>query len=134
MSENIRPSLMVRNFIKAQAQGQKSVDTGSGIDWETSHEDILVAPELYPAKIVGYNIKLLWGDYPALLDGPPGNVVHGMAYKVQSQAEVDRLIAYQTDMYRSEGCLIKFEDGSDEILGNTFDWNADKALLKDRNV
>lgn len=146
---------MIRNFMQAQAQGQLSMQTtGSDKDdWDNTfqeefyffygtlmdpstlakvlqHQHPIRPEELCPAKIVGYSTKL-WGDtYPALIDGPPGNVVHGMAYKVQSQEEVDRLIAYETDMYRIRACLIRFEGGS-KVLGNTFIWNADKALLKD---
>ena len=39
------------------------------------------APYLRPAKLVGYHI-MLWGQYPALLDGPPGNEVLGVAYEI----------------------------------------------------
>lgn len=50
-------------------------------------------PQLYPAQIVGYNCKL-WRPYPALVDGPPGAIVCGMAYEVQSSAEEKGLQAY----------------------------------------
>jgi Gamma-glutamyl cyclotransferase, AIG2-like len=39
---------------------------------------LLHQPELVPARITGYSCKL-WGQYPALVDGPAGNDVHGMA-------------------------------------------------------
>ena len=32
-------------------------------------------PELHPAHIIGYHC-MLWGPYPALLDGPPDNIVY----------------------------------------------------------
>ena len=35
-----------------------------------------------PAMLAGYSLNL-WGQYPALLDGPPGAVVVGMVYGVE---------------------------------------------------
>ena len=86
-------------------------------------------PQLYPAKIVGYSCKL-WGPYPALVDGPPGAIVYGMAYEVQSSEEADRLQAYETDNYRPRGCRIKFQDGR-EFSGRVFRWSADSSILKE---
>ncbi len=86
-------------------------------------------PHLYPAKIVGYSCKL-WGPYPALVDEPPGAIVYGMAYEVQSSDEADRLQTYETDNYRPKGCTIKLQDGR-EVGGKVFKWRADKSLLKE---
>ena len=88
-----------------------------------------IRPTCYPAKIIGYSCKL-WGSYPALVDNPPGAIVHGVAYEVQSPEEVTCLQAYETDNYRPRGCLIEFEDGR-EVAGKAFVWNADKSLLKE---
>ena len=71
-----------------------------------------------PAKIVGYSCKL-WGPYPALVDNPPGAIVHGVAYEVQSSEEVGYLQAYEADSYRHRGCLIEFGDGR-EVAGKAF--------------
>lgn len=43
-------------------------------------------PDLYPAMIRGYRIKL-WGLLPALIDGQANDIVHGMVYEAQSSAE-----------------------------------------------
>lgn len=85
-------------------------------------------PQLYPAKIVGFSCKL-WGPYPAVVDGPTGAIVHGMAYEVQSVEEADRLQAYETDNYAPMGCMIKLQDGR-KVGGKVFKWMADKALLR----
>lgn len=83
-------------------------------------------PKLRPAKLVGYHIKL-WGQYPALLDGPPGNEVFGAAYEIQSPMEVVWLRAYETRKYAHRPCLIQLlddaEEGDKEVKGNTFMWN-----------
>lgn len=86
-------------------------------------------PQLRPAQLVGYSC-MRWGPYPALLDGPPGATVYGMAYEIQSPKEVERLRAYETDNYTIKSCWIDFKDG-EELAGSTFVWNADKALLKE---
>ncbi len=86
-------------------------------------------PELLPAKVIGYCIKL-WGPYPALLDGPTGSAVYGMAYEVQSPSDKKRLADYETNHYKVRSCRIHLQDGS-IVLGRTFMWNADKALLKE---
>jgi Gamma-glutamyl cyclotransferase, AIG2-like len=85
-------------------------------------------PQLLPAKIVGYSC-MFWGQYPALLDGPPGAPVSGMAYEVQTPSERKRLEIYETSNYRLRPCLIELQGGR-EVDGSTFLWNADKAQLK----
>ncbi|RAL03173.1 gamma-glutamylcyclotransferase family protein [Aspergillus ibericus CBS 121593] len=86
-------------------------------------------PALRPATIMEHGMKL-WGEYPALLDGRPEIPIHGVAYEVRSQEDEDRLVEYETDMYRKKGCLIEFRDGS-KVPGVTFVWNADPGLLRD---
>lgn len=86
-------------------------------------------PQLLPARLDGYNC-MRWGPYPALLDGPPGLTVYGMAYEVDSPAEVERLKVYETDNHITKSCWITFRDGR-ELGGKNFGWDADKALLKE---
>lgn len=86
-------------------------------------------PMLYPAKIVGYSCKL-WGPYPALVDGPTGAIVDGMAYEVQSSQEAERLQVYESDNYDPRGCMITFQDGR-KVGGKVFKWSENKALLKE---
>ena len=81
-------------------------------------------PVLRPASIVGYSIKM-WGPYPALIDGPPGNVVNGMAYEVQKEGHENRLAYYETDAYKCASCFIKPGTGGDQIFGKTFVWADD---------
>lgn len=90
---------------------------------------LLFRPNLYPSQIVGYSCKL-WGPYPALVDGPPGAIVYGMAYEVQSSEEADRLQAYETDHYIPRACTIKLQNGM-KVGGKVFMWNVDKSLLKE---
>jgi gamma-glutamylcyclotransferase (GGCT)/AIG2-like uncharacterized protein YtfP len=78
-------------------------------------------PVLRPATIVGYSIKT-WGPYPTLIDGPPENVVNGVAYEVQNEEYEKRLAYYETDAYRCTTCLIKPASGGDQIVGKTFVW------------
>ncbi|KAJ5101379.1 hypothetical protein NUU61_003601 [Penicillium alfredii] len=86
-------------------------------------------PELHHAKIVGWRCKL-WGPYPALVAGPPDNVIHGRAYELQSIQERDSLIAYETGVYSLRGCVIEFEDGR-LVEGKTFVWGGDGDLLRE---
>lgn len=73
----------------------------------------------------------LWGDYPAIFVDPfSTEIIHGVVYKVRSQEEEDRLVAYDIGMYRTRGCTITFEDGS-ETTGRTFVWNAEMELLRE---
>ncbi|GKZ26787.1 hypothetical protein AbraCBS73388_003171 [Aspergillus brasiliensis] len=86
-------------------------------------------PALRPAMIMEHGMKI-WGEFPALLDGCPEKPIYGVAYKVRSQAEENRLAEYETDMYRKKGCIIEFRDGS-KVPGVTFVWNADPGMLKE---
>lgn len=78
-------------------------------------------PVLRPASIAGYSMKM-WGPYPTLVDGPPENVVNGMAYEVDKQEHEGRLADYETKAYRCATCLIKPASGGDHIVGKTFVW------------
>ena len=68
-------------------------------------------PQLHPAVMFEHRIKL-WGQYPALIDGPPDQTVHGVAYSVQTQKKADRLAAYETKMSKKKGCCVHFKNGS----------------------
>jgi len=89
-------------------------------------------PVLRPASIVGYSIKM-WGPYPALIDGPAGNVVNGVVYEVQEEVHEKWLAYYETDAYRCTRCGIKLGAGGEVITGKTFVW-ADDADDEDLSV
>ena len=72
----------------------------------------------------------LWGQYPALVNENTGQRISGRAYRVMSKTEADRLAAYETSMYRTSGCTIYFEDGS-QASGVTFVWDSDLSLLRE---
>jgi hypothetical protein len=40
--------------------------------------------------LLGYSLKL-WGQYPALVDGPPGAVVEGWVYDTAYEFHAERL-------------------------------------------
>jgi gamma-glutamylcyclotransferase (GGCT)/AIG2-like uncharacterized protein YtfP len=81
-------------------------------------------PTLRPASIVGYSIKM-WGPYPALIDGPPGNVVSGVVYEVQRPDHEKRLAYYETDAYRCAACFIVPGTQGEQMFGKTFVWADD---------
>jgi gamma-glutamylcyclotransferase (GGCT)/AIG2-like uncharacterized protein YtfP len=119
-----RPLLMARKFLQAQGRAWEDdpiVDYyafrkelyffyGSLMDPSTLAHllELRDQPQLQPSKIISYSC-MLWGQYPALLDGPAGAVVYGMVYEVQTQSEKEHL----------------------GVLGRTFLWDADRALLKE---
>lgn len=78
-------------------------------------------PQLRPASVVGYAVKM-WGPYPALVDGPTGNVVPGMAFDVEGAGKKERLAAYETDRYTAVPVIIRFEAGT-SCDGKAFVWN-----------
>lgn len=88
-------------------------------------------PVLRPASIVGCSIKM-WGQYPALVDGPPGNVLNGMAFEVQNEKQEGMLSRYETTAYKTTTCFIKPASGGAQILGKTFIWaeNQDDRILR----
>lgn len=83
--------------------------------------DLEEEPTLRPAKIAGYSCKL-WGQYPALINGPQGSIVEGAVYEVQSEGHAARLAEYETKAYRIVPCDIKFMDGKEpaEVCGTMF--------------
>ncbi|CAG7938850.1 unnamed protein product [Penicillium nalgiovense] len=122
MMNKDRPSLMQRKFMQFFAEDDASEGHTSSQCWE---------PEPFRkqySKVVGYHIKL-WGPYPTLLTGPPLHPVDGLAYKVQSQEQLNRLSAYETSKYRIKACMIKFpsENGGEEerVRGIVFIWNGE---------
>ena len=90
----------------------------------TSVLDLTSPPILRPAFIVGYSIKM-WGPFPTLVEGPPGNIINGMAYEVQSEEDEWNLAYYETDAYKSVSCSIRPAGGGDGISGRTFVWAHD---------
>ena len=84
-------------------------------------------PQLIPAKVIGYQC-MLWGPYPALVDGPSRVAVHGLAYEVQSAKEAELLQAYETNHYARTACIIYMN--RKRVLGRTFGWKGKKDDLK----
>ncbi len=78
-------------------------------------------PTLRPAKLVGYSLKL-WGQYPALVDGPTGATVDGMVLEIESEKHGQRLADYETNAYTAAPCRIHFTDDKEpgEASGTTF--------------
>ncbi|KAH9906886.1 hypothetical protein F4778DRAFT_723877 [Xylariomycetidae sp. FL2044] len=86
-------------------------------------------PQLRSGRVYGYYMKM-WGPYPALLDGAPGNVVAGMVFDVEGVAKKERLAEYETGNYRENSCYIELEGGTG-VHGMTFLWAGDEGELKD---
>lgn len=84
-------------------------------------------PEIYPATLKGWQCKM-WGDYAALVHSP-GYTTKGMAYEVRSPRERDCLVAYETDAYKIQPCLIDIGHGH-SVQGKTFIWDDDTELLR----
>lgn len=91
-------------------------------------------PRLRPARVIGYEIRL-WGPYPALIHGPPGHAVEGVACEILSQKHLDRLIAYETEKYYIHACEIDLLDvgvGREETVdGNVFMWDGELDELQE---
>ncbi|CVL07012.1 hypothetical protein FPRO04_12110 [Fusarium proliferatum] len=85
-----------------------------------------------PAKIRGYARKL-WGQYPAMQDGPQDAQVSGSVYHVQSVAHAKRLAQYETNNYRAKPCLIQYTDGKEpaEDSGHVFMFVGNPRDLKE---
>lgn len=92
-------------------------------------------PKLRSAQIVGYALGK-WGDYPALINGEPGQIISGITYLVQSEEQAQKLAYYETKAYKVSACWIFFTDGdspAEEAPGKTFMYAGDeKALLEQR--
>ncbi|EPE03012.1 poly polymerase [Ophiostoma piceae UAMH 11346] len=87
-------------------------------------------PILRPAKIVGYTCKL-WGQYPAMQDGPQDAPVTGAVYHVESASDAKRLADYETSNYKMPPCLIPYTDGIHPAseLGHVFTFNGNPKDL-----
>lgn len=158
-SQNTTPSLTQRKFMAADAAGEeeskadwdrRAAAIQDGMKEERERKELyflygtLMDPtqlqrvlglrdqprssELVPAEIVGYHTRM-WGPYPALVDGPPGSVVKGMAYWVDGEEAKKRLADYETDNYREHKCAIRLEGA--KISGTTFEWAGDEDDLKE---
>ncbi|CAG8888228.1 unnamed protein product [Penicillium egyptiacum] len=72
--------------------------------------DLKHAFHLRPAYIDGYKCKL-WGHYPALLSGNPGDTVIGAVYQVPTNEHAEKLAAYEGPSYTTVPCSIRYVDG-----------------------
>lgn len=89
--------------------------------------DLPELPELKPAEVVGLHVKM-WGPYPALVNGEPGEVVKGMAYEVEGSEQKEKLARYETECCRTRKFYINV-GGEARILGTTFVWNGQSDEL-----
>ena len=115
-------------FFYGTLQDQKVLSHVLGADVERS--------SLHPASVVGYACEL-WGSYKALVDGPMGATIQGVAYEVQCEAHEARLAAYETNAYETASCYIDIkgsEEGSPsrEVLGKTFRYAGDPQALREK--
>jgi hypothetical protein len=83
-------------------------------------------PLLKLARVKSYKI-MLWGQYPALVDGPNNSYVDGIAYVVETEQQQKILEHYETDVYSVEGIRIMVE--GKEVSGRTFMWAGDPTEL-----
>jgi gamma-glutamylcyclotransferase (GGCT)/AIG2-like uncharacterized protein YtfP len=83
-------------------------------------------PVLKPARVTSYKI-MLWGQYPALVDGPTNSYVDGIAYFVETEQQQKMLEHYETDVYSAEGIRITVE--GKEVPGRTFMWASNPTEL-----
>jgi hypothetical protein len=67
---------------------------------------------------------MMWGDYPALIESSPNDIVTGMAYRACSVRDRERLVRYETAAYRIQGCTLWF-DGT-WMVGKIFVWNGER--------
>lgn len=84
--------------------------------------DLPELPELKPAHVVGLHLKL-WGPYPALVPGQPGEIVKGMAYEVETPEQKDKLAKYETECYANKDFFIHVAGEEESVLGTTFVWS-----------
>lgn len=90
--------------------------------------DLPELPKLKPAHIIGFHLKV-WGPYPAVVDGKPGEIVKGMAYEVETPEQKDKLAKYETECYRTMDVFIQVSGEEESVLGTTFVWNGDADEL-----
>ncbi|TVY88353.1 hypothetical protein LAWI1_G007098 [Lachnellula willkommii] len=74
-------------------------------------------PVLAPARVRSYKI-MLWGQYPALVDGPHDSYVDGMAYVVETEEQQKMLEHYETEVYSTAGIRVTIE--GKQVSGRTF--------------
>ncbi|KAJ5561787.1 hypothetical protein N7535_003753 [Penicillium sp. DV-2018c] len=92
------------------------------------------APDLRPARVLGYSIKMHGRDDPALVWGPPENVVDGVAGEIRSQEQFERICGFGCEKFEASPCYIEFveEEGEGEVVkGETFLWQGDHGELRD---
>jgi hypothetical protein len=70
---------------------------------------------------------MLWGQYPALVDGPNDSYVDGRAYVVETEQQQKVLEHYETGTYSIEGIRITAE--GKEVSERTFMWADDLTEL-----
>ena len=92
--------------------------------------------QLLPAHIVGYSCEM-WGRYKALVDGPSGNIVSGLAYEVQTKDDADKLAHYKTNAYKVVPCRILLDstdlpEDRNAVFGATFLYAGDPQALRDK--
>lgn len=63
----------------------------------------------------------MWGPYRALVGGEAGDVVKGMVFEVESEAQEDLLRFYEIGAYEVVECEIEIEQGG-ALRGRTFRW------------
>lgn len=88
--------------------------------------------DLRPAYIVGYECKL-WGQYPALVDGPGFSSIEGAVFQVRTVQEGKRLAEYETANYRTTPCQIRSRDGKQPDIenGHVFVFAGDRRELSE---
>ncbi|RHZ43751.1 gamma-glutamylcyclotransferase family protein [Aspergillus thermomutatus] len=89
-------------------------------------------PELPHAIVFGQKILYL-GEYPAAVQGEADHPIDGVVCMIESQEELNRLEAYETKMYRVDGCTAWLDDDT-EIWGFLFVWDGDMSLLRESPV
>ena len=80
--------------------------------------DLPEPPSYKDAKVFGGKLRSWRGQYRALVDGEPDDVVHGSAYLVQSKEHEEILQFHETEMYEAVRCGIYMKDQAE--LGLVF--------------
>ncbi|TVY17907.1 hypothetical protein LARI1_G004191 [Lachnellula arida] len=83
-------------------------------------------PILTPTTITGFRMKM-WSIYPTLIatsNPTNSNKVTGMLWKCDTEAQFQRLAAYETDAYTWCFCTAELDDGSGTLMRGvrTFCW------------
>lgn len=95
------------------------------MDAEVLHATLELSemPVTRTATIRGHAVKM-WGIYPALISDQNGSV-SGVAWHMSSQAQFQRLEAYETTAYRWLECAAMLDDG--EVIPDcrVFCWAGD---------